>query len=149
MPDMNTADNNNLQENEKAPARDVKIDVRTFPLDDPEGNTKAFASITVDDLIAIRGIRVVQGEEGLFVAMPQSRQEKDGETKYHDIAFPVMPGLRKQIRRAVLDDYRATLDKSADKSLGAELREGQERSAAQAPAQRASAAKTRNAGARD
>ncbi len=143
MADKNISDNNAVQEGEKAPVRDVKIDVRTYLLDDPEGNTKAFASITVDDLIAIRGIRVVQGEEGLFIAMPQSRQEKDGETKYHDIAFPVMPGLRKQIRRAVLDDYRAVMDKTADKSLGNELREGQQRSAAQASEQRAPAAKSR------
>jgi stage V sporulation protein G len=118
-----------------------------YPINEPEGNTKAFASITVDDLVAIRGIRVVQGEEGLFVAMPQSRQEKDGETKYHDVAFPVTRELHKQIRRGVLDGYRAELDKTADKSLGAELREGKRRATEQAPVQRTAAAKSRNAGA--
>jgi stage V sporulation protein G len=147
MSDKNTTSHSN-QEDGKMPARDVKLDVRVYPIDDPERSTQAFASITVDDLIAIRGIRVVQGEEGLFVSMPQSRQEKDGETKYHDIAFPVMPGLRKQIRQAVLDGYKAELDKSADKSLDAELRKGKKRAAGQVAGQSDGGTKNRFDGAR-
>jgi hypothetical protein len=59
-----------------------------------------------------------------------------------------MPGLRKQIQRTVLDDYRAVMDKSADKSLGAELRAGRERAAEQVAGQRDGGTKNRFDGAR-
>ena len=107
----------------------------------------AFASVTVDDLVAIRGIRVVSGTDGLFVSMPQSRQEKDGVTKYHDVAFPVMKGLGKQLRQAVKEGYNAQISaKSA--SLDGKLRGGAKKSAAHVPPQRQAAAKSRYAGAR-
>ena len=78
------------------------LDVRVYPIDEPKGNTFAFASIAIDDLAAIRGIRVVNGEKGLFVTMPQSQ---DNSGVYHDIAFPLSGDLRKEITAAVLDEY--------------------------------------------
>ena len=103
-----------------------KLDVRVYPLkENPENpnSTKAFASITVDNLIAIKGIRVVAGSKGHFVTMPQSR---DNEGNYHDIAFPVNGDLRKAINKAVLDEFKEavkaaeqvaenTVDKAIDK----------------------------------
>jgi len=87
----------------------IKLDVRVYPLDDPQGNTKAFASVGIEDLAAIRGIRVVDGEKGLFVTMPQSQ---DNTGLYHDIAFPLSGDLRKEMSAAVLDEYdrQASLD---------------------------------------
>jgi len=79
------------------------LDVRVYPLDDMKGNTFAFASVAVDDLAAIRGIRVINGEKGVFVAMPQSQ---DNTGLYHDIAFPLNGDLRKQINAAVLEEYK-------------------------------------------
>ena len=55
----------------------TKLDVRVYPLTDQNNSTKAFASISVEDLIAIKGIRVVDGSKGLFVTMPQSRDHKN------------------------------------------------------------------------
>jgi stage V sporulation protein G len=81
-----------------------KIEARVYPLADPKGNTKAFASVAVDDLIVIRGIRVVEGKNGLFVTMPQSQ---DKEKNYHDIAFSVSADLRKAINKSVLDLYES------------------------------------------
>jgi stage V sporulation protein G len=78
------------------------LDVRVYPIAEPKGNTLAFASIAIDDLAAIRGIRVVNSVNGLFVAMPQS---KDNNGQYHDIAFPLTSELRKEINSAVLDEY--------------------------------------------
>ena len=78
-----------------------KLDVRVFPLTDPDNSTKAFASIGIDDLIAIRGIRVVDGSKGLLVTMPQS---KDQDGNYHDIAFPLNKELRQEINKAILDE---------------------------------------------
>ena len=90
----------------------AKLDVRVYPLDNIENSTKAFASITVDDLVAIKGIRVVEGMNGHFVTMPQS---KDREGNYHDIAFPVSGDLRKEINKTVLDEFQAAT-KSAGRS---------------------------------
>jgi stage V sporulation protein G len=85
------------------------LDVRVYPIDEPKGNTLAFASVAIDDLAAIRGIRVVNGEKGAFVTMPQSQ---DNTGLYHDVAFPLNGDLRKEITAAVLDEfeYRASLD---------------------------------------
>jgi len=78
------------------------LDVRVYPIDEPKGNTLAFASVAIDDLAAIRGVRVVNGEKGLFVTMPQSQ---DTTGLYHDIAFPLNGDLRKEINAAVLDEF--------------------------------------------
>ena len=85
---------------------DSKLDVRVYPLDEPKGNTKAFASVSVNDIVAIRGIRVVADNKGEFVTMPQS-QDKD--KKFHDIAFPLNNNLRKEINRTVLDEYKTQI----------------------------------------
>jgi len=83
------------------------LDIRVYPIDEPKGNTLAFASIAIDDLVAIRGVRVVTGEKGLFVSMPQSQ---DNTGLYHDIAFPLNGDLRKEINAAVLDEFERQSD---------------------------------------
>jgi stage V sporulation protein G len=100
----------------------IKLDVRVYPLDNPQGTTKAFANIGIEDLVAINGVRVVSGEKGDFVAMPQSK-DKNGE--YHDIAFPINGELRKELNKAVLDKYKESV-KDRGQSLGDQLRDGQE-----------------------
>ena len=100
----------------------IKLDVRVYPLENPQGSTKAFANVGIEDLVAINGIRVVSGEKGDFVAMPQSK-DKDGN--YHDIAFPINGDLRKEMNKVVLDKYREVAHERGQ-SLGAQIREGQE-----------------------
>jgi stage V sporulation protein G len=120
---------------------DVKLDIRVFPLDDAKGSTKAFASVGIDDLVAIRGVRVVESEKGLFVTMPQSR---DSEGDYHDIAFPLNGDLRKEMVKAVLDEFKAA-EKTKDRkpSLADGLRDGASKAAQHVAAPRESAAKSR------
>ena len=103
--------------------------------------TTAPNSVGVDELAAIRGIRVVEGEKGLFVTMPQS---KDSGGEYHDIAFPLNGDLRKEITRAVLSEYKAA-EKTAERkpSLSEGLRDGAARAAEHIAAPRESAAKSR------
>ena len=100
-------------ENENAsefiPEGGVKLDARAYPIAEPKGALVAFASVTVEDLIAIRSIRVMKGKNGLFASMPQ---EKDTKGEYRDICFPVAKGLRKQINDAVLEAYEAAIEKS-------------------------------------
>lgn len=86
---------------------DINLDVRVYPIEEPKGTTLAFASVSIDDLVAIRGIRVVDGEKGLFVSMPQSQ---DGKGEYHDVAFPLNADLRKDITDRILDEYEYALE---------------------------------------
>jgi stage V sporulation protein G len=84
-------------------ADEVDFDVKVFPVAEPKGGTLAFASVSFDDLIAIRGIRVVGGDKGPFVSMPQS---KDREGGFHDVAFPLSGDVRKAVSNAILADYK-------------------------------------------
>ena len=64
-----------------------------------EGKMKAVVSITIDDEFVVHDIKVVEGDKGLFIAMP-SRKAADGE--YRDIAHPINSGTRNNIQQIVL-----------------------------------------------
>ena len=66
---------------------------------DKEGKMKAVVSITIDDEFVVHDIKVIEGEKGLFIAMP-SRKASDGE--YRDIAHPINSGTRENIQRLIL-----------------------------------------------
>ncbi len=72
---------------------------------DREGKMKAVASITLDDEFVVHDIKVIEGERGLFIAMP-SRRASDGE--YRDIAHPINSSARKRIQDSVLEEYEKT-----------------------------------------
>ena len=71
-----------------------------------EGKMKAVVSITIDDEFVVHDIKVIEGEKGLFTAMP-SGKAADGE--YRDIAHPINSGTRDQIQGIILDKYEAAL----------------------------------------
>jgi len=91
---------------------ETKLDVRAYPIKEPKGKTVAFASVTINDMIGINGIQVVDGKNGLFAQMPQT---KDTNGSYRDIAFPVTRELRLQLNSAVIDAYHAVIDKQSVK----------------------------------
>lgn len=70
-----------------------------------DGKMKAIASITLDDEFVIHDIKVIEGDKGLFIAMP-SRKAADGE--YRDIAHPINSETRAKIQGAVLKKYEET-----------------------------------------
>lgn len=72
---------------------------------DSDGKMKAVVSITIDDEFAIHDIKVIQGDKGLFIAMP-SRKAKDGE--YRDIAHPINSATRDSIQKIILERYETT-----------------------------------------
>lgn len=72
---------------------------------------KAIVSITFDDAFAVHDIKVVEGEKGLFVAMPSKRMP-DGE--YKDIAHPISSAVREMVQDAVLRKYEAALAGAED-----------------------------------
>ena len=82
-------------------------DVRVRKVD-KEGIMKAVVSITIDDEFVVHDIKVIEGEKGLFIAMP-SRKASDGE--YRDIAHPINSGTRDRIQTLILEKYAQELDK--------------------------------------
>ena len=69
---------------------------------------KGIASILLDDCFAIHDIRIIEGDKGLFIAMP-SRKTPNGE--YRDIAHPITPECRKMFEDAILEEYNNELNK--------------------------------------
>jgi len=70
-----------------------------------EGKMRAVVSITIDNEFVIHDIKVIEGEKGLFIAMP-SRKSSDGE--YRDIAHPINSGTREMIQTLILEKYEQT-----------------------------------------
>jgi len=68
----------------------------------PDGRMKAIVSVTLDDMFVIHDVKVVEGNNGLFVAMP-SRKMPDGD--FRDIAHPINSSARELIESAVLKAY--------------------------------------------
>ena len=89
------------------PQENTKIEARAYPIAEPKSKTLAFASINIDDKFAVNGIRIVNGEKGPFVAMPQTR---DNRGDFRDVCFPVTKELREQINNTVLAEYSVALD---------------------------------------
>lgn len=79
---------------------DVKVFLRE------SNQLKAFVNIVIDDAFIVRNIKVIEGENGLFVAMP-SRRVSSGE--YRDIAHPINTETRNYLEKIILDKYKETL----------------------------------------
>lgn len=67
-----------------------------------EGKMRAIVSITLDDEFVVHDIKVIEGEKGLFIAMP-SRRASDGE--YRDIAHPINSETRMKVQSIILEEY--------------------------------------------
>jgi stage V sporulation protein G len=72
---------------------------------------KAFASITLDDEFVVHDLRIIEGQKGLFVAMP-SRKLPNGE--FRDVAHPIKPEVREMIQTAVLEEYERRKEEGPD-----------------------------------
>lgn len=71
-----------------------------------EGKMKAIVSMTLDNEFVVHDIKVIEGEKGLFIAMP-SRRSADGE--YRDIAHPINSDTRDKIQAIILEKYQNVL----------------------------------------
>jgi len=74
-----------------------------------EGKMKAVVSITLDNEFVVHDIKVIEGDKGLFIAMP-SRRSGDGE--YRDVAHPINSDTRDKIQKIVLERYEAAAQES-------------------------------------
>ena len=80
-----------------------------------EGKMKAVVSITIDQVFVVHDIKVIEGEKGLFIAMP-SKKSADGE--YRDIAHPINTETRAMLERIILDEYEKSALQEDSASAG-------------------------------
>lgn len=80
---------------------DIRISVRD------EEKLKAFVTITFDECFVVRGVKIIHGNRGLFVAMP-SRRRPDGT--FQDIAHPIQSDMRDRLEEEILAAYREALE---------------------------------------
>jgi stage V sporulation protein G len=71
-----------------------------------EGKMRAVVSITIDDEFVVHDIKIIEGDKGMFIAMP-SRKAADGE--YRDIAHPINTETRERLQQMIFDKYQETL----------------------------------------
>ena len=81
-------------------------DVRVRPMDKANSNMRAVASITIDGEFVVHDIKVIQGNDKLFIAMPS---KKDGNGDFKDIAHPINTATRTKIQDAVLAKYEEVI----------------------------------------
>ena len=80
-------------------------DVRVRKME-KEGKMKAVVSITIDSVFVVHDIKVIEGEKGLFIAMPSHRM---GDGEYRDIAHPINSETRDMIQSVILEKYEEML----------------------------------------
>lgn len=81
----------------------TSVNVRIAENTEKESRMKGIASVIIDDCFAIHDIRIIEGENGLFTAMP-SRKTSSGE--YRDVAHPINGECRKMFNDAILEEYK-------------------------------------------
>lgn len=79
----------------------TSVNVRITEKED--SRMKGIASILLDDCFAIHDIRIIEGDNGLFIAMPSRKTATGG---YRDIAHPINPDVRKMFEDAILEEYK-------------------------------------------
>ena len=80
-----------------------------------EGKMKAIVSITLDNEFVVHDIKVIEGERGLFIAMP-SKKSTDGE--YRDIAHPINSDTRKVLQDTILEAYdKAAVEEGSEEEV--------------------------------
>ena len=79
-----------------------------------EGKLKAVVSITMDEEFVVHDIKVIEGEKGLFIAMP-SKKAVDGE--YREIAHPINSETREKIQSIILENYEKVLEEAPEEAV--------------------------------
>lgn len=86
-------------------------DVRIRKLKD-DGKMKAVVSVTFEEAFVVHDIKIIEGQNGLFVAMPS---RKVGEADYRDIAHPINSSMRSQLQEVIFEAYeRAKIEQDED-----------------------------------
>ncbi|MDR2901354.1 MAG: septation regulator SpoVG [Treponema sp.] len=67
-----------------------------------EGKLKAYVTVTFDDCLVVHNVKIIEGKNGVFIAMP-SRKTRAGE--YKDVAHPIHPEFRTELQNKILEKY--------------------------------------------
>ena len=91
---------------------DGVTDIAVYPYEAKDNPTVAFVNVTILDKLVLKGIRVVGGRKGLFIAFPQTKRKakNGGKDEYFDIFFPITKEFREELTEAILEAY----DKAAE-----------------------------------
>ena len=93
---------------------DAKI-TKTFST----GNVKAIADVTLDDSIAVHGVKLIDGKNGTFISMPSDRwQDKDGNFKHVDIVHPTNADTRSALFAAVQNAFNSFVQSATQAQTG-------------------------------
>ena len=80
-------------------------EVKVYPVQD-SGRLKAYATMVFDDCFIVRDLKIIEGDNGLFVSMP-SRRRKDG---FRDIVHPLNSDTRQTVENAIIEEYKKTVE---------------------------------------
>ena len=69
-----------------------------------EGKLRAYVTVTFDNCFVVHNVKIIEGQNGLFIAMP-SRKTANGE--YRDVAHPISPDFRSELQNKILEEYNA------------------------------------------
>lgn len=94
----------------------LPITARIDRFTDGNGNTKAFASVTIAESFAVHGLRVIEKDDNLIVGMPSRSYKSKGEIKFTDTFHPITTEARSQITDAVKEAYEQALEKQMAES---------------------------------
>lgn len=99
----------------------IKLDVsaKVYPTKEPKqekGSILAFASADIGGCFAVTGIKIVEGKDGPFVAMPS---QFGRDKQHHDICFPTTSAMREALNTVVMDAYRGVLEQQATRAAQA------------------------------
>lgn len=91
---------------------DGVTDIAVYPYEAKDNPTVAFVNVTILDKLVLKGIRVVDGRKGLFIAFPQTKRKakKGREDEYFDIFFPITKEFREELTEAILEAYDKTAE---------------------------------------
>ena len=91
---------------------DGVTDIAVYPYEAKDNPTVAFVNVTILDKLVLKGIRVVDGSKGLFIAFPQTRRKakKGGKDEYFDIFFPITKEFREELTESILALYDKTVE---------------------------------------
>lgn len=89
---------------------DVRINSIVVPNSESDNKQRATASVNMNGCFAVRGVKVIEGPKGLFVAMPSY---KNGSGEFKDFCHPVTKDFREQLNNAVLDAYKQAVSQKA------------------------------------
>lgn len=89
----------------------LSVKIERMHLLNSDSPTKAFCDLLIFDSFLVKGLRVVNGKEGLFISMPRE-QGKDG--KWYETFYPASREIRKQLEQYILKEYQETTDEKTD-----------------------------------